>query len=47
MSSAIEKRRAQVILDLPGLELERCGELTTLSARIERLGDDQLTDATT
>ena len=28
----------QVILDLPGLGLERCGQLTTLSARIERLG---------
>ena len=35
----------QVILDLPGLELERCGQLTTLSARIERLGDDKLADA--
>ena len=34
-----------MILDLPGLELERCGQLTTLSARIERLGNDKLADA--
>ncbi len=36
-----------MILDLPGLKLERRGKLATLSTRIERLGDDQLTDTTT